>query len=239
MSMYERYLFAVFLLSLVIRFHQYRLNLGFAWKFPTEFPQVFDIVKQHRQLLLNWTTLYPATIALCVMLAHSLSLRLVFRGADVTPNSLQVWWLPQLAVLIPAVCIVFCDLRALTATSSTDFEAIERDLSRGEFVLTSRSMWMVRIGTLGLVNPRRIVESRIADTLQGVRWALLRQLKAFAMQTMLRISLGLSLWLSYALLTAGISRWLYFWGLLAVWAGLFGVWRWAKRNTIAPGEPAE
>ena len=153
MSSYERYLMLTFVLSLMMRVHQHKTNLMFAWQFPQRWPSVFEVVKRHKDVFLTWTLLLPVGVTLAVLLAHTLCYRLIWSDADVTPAQLGDYWSMLVLLLFIGGWMLVLDLVALFSATQTNFDEIEKNLSRGEFALTSRAMWLVRAGTLGWVNP--------------------------------------------------------------------------------------
>ncbi len=58
---------------------------------------------------------------------------------------------------------------------------------------------MVRIFTLGYINPRQMVAKEVRSALEGASNALNSNLWWWTTQTTLRIVCGMSLWASYAL----------------------------------------
>jgi hypothetical protein len=230
MASYERYLVLTFVLSLMLRFRQYHTNVRFAWAFPQHWPNVLEIIKKHSSIFVTWTTVLPVAITLGILLAHTICYRLIWSEAVVTPGGLRQHLL-VLAFLLPVCLWMIClDLTTLFRASQLDFTEIERNLSKGEFALTSRALSALRLASLGFFNPRKLVEHRVADSLQGVRLALLAQLRSWSFHTAVRITFGFLLWLGYAHLSGqiGQAEFLGYVGVLALW--LLAAYWWSQRE---------
>lgn len=229
MGVYERYLILTFVLSLLMRFKQYRTNISFAWQFPQRWPSVLEVVKAHKGIFLTWTTLLPVGVTLAVLLAHSLCYRLIWQAADVTPTTLgNEWYLLPFLVLV-CLTMLALDLQALFSTTQTDFDEIETALSRGEYVLSSRAMVALRVGSFGLFSPKKYIENRIEESLQAVRLVLLTQLRRWSFHTAVRIAFGFLLWWAYALVNGFISIPTYWINAAFILAGLGVAYWWAKQ----------
>ena len=70
--------------------------------------------------------------------------------------------------------------------------------SSAEFWLRSRTATVVRVFTLGYVNPRHLVAIEVQKALVEASRLLNTTLWWMAVQTTLRLLFGLSLWLTYA-----------------------------------------
>ncbi|MCA9068459.1 MAG: hypothetical protein KDA84_06030 [Planctomycetaceae bacterium] len=230
MTTYERYLFLTFLLSFLIRFRQYQSNVQFAWQFPQQWPSVLEVIKEHRSIFLRWTTILPVAITLGILLAHTICYRLVWSEAKVSPSDLSDDTVVLVFLLPVSLWMIFLDLKTLFTASQLDFAEIEKNLTKGEFALNSRAMTAVRFASLGLFNPRKYVENRVADSLHGVRLALIAQLRRWSFHTAVRITFGFLLWFGYARITNTISQitFLGYVGALAVWL-VAATW-WSRRK---------
>jgi hypothetical protein len=240
MMTYERYLVLTFLLSLLIRFRQYQSNVQFAWQFPQHWPSVFEVIKQHSAIFWKWTTLLPVGITLGILIAHSVCYRLIWSEAVLTPTGLRNHFL-VLGFLVPvSLWMVFLDVRVLFTASQINFAEIEKNLSKGEFALNSRALSALRFASLGIFNPRKYVEVRVADSLHNVRLALLAQLRRWSFHTAVRITFGFLLWLGYALLSNHIGTMGFLMSLLLLGAWLGAAAWWAhKAPEIIQEELAE
>lgn len=236
MESYERYLVLTFVLSLMLRFRQYHTNVRFAWAFPQQWPNVLGIIKKHSNIFLTWTTLLPVAITLGILLTHTVCYRLIWSEAIVTPGELGRHPLVTAFLLPVSLWMICLDVRTLFRASQLDFAEIEKNLSKGEFALTSRAISALRLASLGFFNPRKLVETRVADSLQGVRLALLAQLRSWSFHTAVRITFGFLLWFAYAHLsgTIGQAGFLSYVGVLALW--LLATYWWSHREPETQSE---
>ena len=88
----ERYLFFTLVVSLAVRFRQYRTILSFCLKFPKQWPRLFEVASRYKGVFLAWTTLVPVGVMLLVLLAHSVSYHFIWHEAHVTAYGLAENW---------------------------------------------------------------------------------------------------------------------------------------------------
>lgn len=223
---FERYLMLSFVLSLAIRFQQYRINIRFFLRLPREWPEMFKVIKEHSGVFLTWTMIVPVSITFSVLAAHTLCLRLVFRDADVTWPELWAHWGTLLPIVGIGLLMLTMDAIAIFSSGQTDFDEIEQNLSRGEFALTSRMMKAVKWISFKSVDPEKIVENRIKETFGHLRLLLIGQLRRWSFHTAVRIAFGFLLWISWARVEESLSVFSFVVAVLGVLAvlGLLLYW---------------
>src|SRR5690349_17499285 len=70
---FDFYLAVAFLLGVWTRFRQYQAILGLVREVPGRWPRLFQLVKQHRNIFLTWSTVGPGLLALGLMLVQALA----------------------------------------------------------------------------------------------------------------------------------------------------------------------
>lgn len=239
LRLFEHYLLIVFLLSLAVRYQQYRSYLGFLWAVPEKWPSMYALIRKHTRVLLTWTMLIPAGIAFAIYAVHYVSLRWVWRESNVDLAQLSGHWEAALPLLLLGMAMLAFDLRSLLATSRVEFAEIEANLNKGEFALTSRTAKLVRFLSFRRLDASRIVEDRIADTMLSLRLVFLRQLRQQSFHTILRMAFGCLLWASWARVVLSLPSGYYVLALASIGLLVGVAWRWTGETLPANVAPAE
>lgn len=234
-TLFEWYLLLTFLFSLAIRYELYRSYVKLFWSMPGKWPAMYDVIKKHSTSFLNWTMTIPVGIMLAIYLIHMISYRFIWTDAEISPVDLFDSWLVWLPVLVLLFAMFYNDFRGLFQIEPVNFTDLETHLRHGEFALQSKvSKWVKRL-SFNKVNPKKIVESRVAETIQWIRSAFLLQLRYQSFHTVVRIAFGFLLWTSWARLKMELSLSTY---LIAL-AVLIGLIAFAYRWTRARAEETE
>jgi hypothetical protein len=194
------YLALVFCLSTMMRLRQYRAVLALLARMHTRWPNLARLVLAHRHILLTWGNLRPLILVLILLLVNTLASQFVwpqardFKGAD-----LVVIWPAVPVVLVCALATVSFDLYGAFWVGEIDRAATEGYFDLAESWLRGWRAPVVRVFTLGYINPRQMVAKEVSAALEGASDLLNSTLRWVTIQTTLRIACGLSLWGSYAL----------------------------------------
>jgi hypothetical protein len=193
------YLMFTFLSGTVRRIGQY-LSIGrLVVTGPGRWPRLLDLVKQHRMIFLTWSTILPALLALLLSAMQLVASREVWPQAHLTAGELaQHWW--ALAVVLPlGLGMLGVDLYGIVVVGEVDRALMEKYFDQAEFWLRSRTATVVRVFTLGYVNPRRLVAIEVQKALVEASRLLNTTLWWMAVQIGLRVGFGLSLWVTWAI----------------------------------------
>ncbi len=202
--LFSFYLVAAFALSSAQRVRQYQAILSLVRAFPSRWPRLLDLVKQHRSLFLTWSTLAPGVLALGLWLIQTLASRLVWPEAGQPPYGLTLGRLFESPFAVPFV-VVFgaamagVDVYFIAVIGKVDRREMETYFDQAEYWLKSWTAPVLRAVTFGLVNPRKMVAVEVRTSLVSASQLLNTALWWVVLQTGLRIAYGLSLWLTYAL----------------------------------------
>ena len=197
------YLILAFVVGTTMRIRNYRAILGVLVTFPNRWPKLLRLVKHYRTIFLRWPTLLPIGLTLALMLGNTLASHLVWSQAKVTGNDLWWHWLASPAVLISGGVMVFLDCRAVFSFGRFDRVALEGDLDKAEHWLQSWKAPALRWVTLGLINPRKIVNEQIREALVKASLIVNGQMWRWSLQIGMRLTFGLALWFSWALALRG------------------------------------
>jgi hypothetical protein len=201
--LFDFYLALMFLISTVLRVRQYRAILALISNVPGRWPRLFDLVKQHRAIFLTGSTLAPAALALVLLAIQMFASRRVWPEAGEPPYGLTLGRLLEqsVATFIVAGCtltMLAVDLYATFAVGELDHRELAKYFDQAEYWLNGWRAPVVRVFTLGYINPRQMVHSEVRSALISASQILNSTLWWVSLQTGLRIVSGLSLWLTYA-----------------------------------------
>jgi hypothetical protein len=204
---FDFYLATTFLLSTANRVRQYSTVLALVRSFPSRWPRLMELVKQHRSVFLTWQTIAPAALALALLVVQTLASRLLWPEAGQPPNGLTVGRLLQHPIALPFVGLLglgtlAVDVYFILVVGEVNRPEIEKYLDQAEFWLKSWAAPVVRTITFGFINPRRMVAVEVQTALVDASKMLNINLWWVVLQTALRVGYGLALWLTYALTTA-------------------------------------
>jgi hypothetical protein len=193
------YLAALFVIGLVVRIRDYRTMLALVATFKGRWPRLYDLVKQHRGIFLTWGTVLPLLLTLGLLLIHTVATQFIWPHANLTLDDLLRMTPALLVVSVTVAAMVAFDVWSLCRASTIDRAALEKNFDQAEYWLKSWTAPVVRVLSLGYINPRRIVTTEVRKALEMASGMLNSTLWWISLQTGLRISCGLSLWGSWAL----------------------------------------
>ncbi len=192
------YLAVMFLLSTWVRLRQYSTIVQLVRSMPNRWPRLLTLVKQYNHIFLTWGTVLPLVLLLLIFTTNLLASKWLWPQAD-------EFTLAQLASLYPlwpvvAVCgaaMIAFDIWGIVQVTAIDQTELEKYFDQAEYWLRSWTAPVVRIFTLGRINPRQMVAVEVRNALVSSSRMLNSTLWWVVTQAALRIACGLSLWLSY------------------------------------------
>lgn len=195
---FDFYLALAFLVSTAMRIRQYEAIIRLVRAVPERWPRLFSLVRQHHTLFLTWTTVLPAILALGLSVIHMLACRLVWPHAHLTTSQVVQLGLAVPLVLLSGAAMLGVDLYATFRVGEVDRTLLEGYFDQAEYWLRSWVAPVVRIFTLGYINPRHLVALEVRKALLEASQLLNSTLWWVSLQVGLRIAFGLTLWLTYA-----------------------------------------
>jgi hypothetical protein len=199
--LFDIYLILIFLVSLLRRIRQYRTILALVATFPGRWPKVLQLVHQHLSIFLTWSTVRPLAVLLGLMGLQWLASWLFFSYAGLTFRNLPETPIGGALLGLLGLGMVLFDVFGAWRVGVVDREGVEKNLDQAEYWLGSWAAPVVRIFTLGRINPRRLVSEEVRKALVDASQAATGAFWWLAFQTGLRFAFGLALWLTSALLT--------------------------------------
>src|SRR5262249_46027547 len=200
---FDFYLMLLFLISTSVCLRQYGAVLALVRPVPGRGPKLFELVKQHRTVLPTWTTVLPGAVALALSLLHMLACRLVWQQARLTVDGLIQLWAAMPFVVLSGAAMLGVDLYATFRVGEIDRKLLEKYFDQAEYWLRSWVAPVVRIFTLGRINPRKMVAVEVQKALVEASRLLNTNLWWIIVQVGLRVAFGLSIWTTYA-----VSHWI-------------------------------
>jgi hypothetical protein len=199
--LFNLYLILVFLATTYARLRDYVKVLDLVRRVPGRWPRLFELVKQHWNIFLTWGSFYPLLSSGGLVLVHTILTRLVWPFADdyLTVERLgENWW--TLLVVIPCTAaMIGLDTYGAATAAPIDARLLAKYFDQAEFWLRSWTAPVVRVFTLGYVNPRQMVAAEVRKALTDAGSMLNSTLWWMAWQAGVRIACGASLWVAYLL----------------------------------------
>jgi hypothetical protein len=198
MRFFEFYLAVVFVLSTALRIHQYREVVALLGAMRGRWPRLFQVIREHHAMFLTWETFLPGALALGLFGVHTIACHWIWPHARLTLADLQ-----QLGPAVPivgvlGVAMTAFDVYTMVKVGKIDRAQIEKYFDQAELWLRPWTAPVVRVVTLGFVNPRRMVSEEVHKALRELHRLLNSTLWWITVQTGLRIAYGLAVWLTFA-----------------------------------------
>lgn len=200
LALFDLYLIGIFVLGILLRYHQYRTIIRFVREVPDRWPNLYAVVKEERALFLNRATLVPIFGALAIMVIHTALYRFIWSSATISIEQLQKQWLLLTWTAICGLVMIFFDLRVLFSLRSYELKPIEEKLEQAEFWLSSWVSSAVKVVTLGLVKPTKKVRGELRKAISDSIKSMDRILYQWMIQIGLRFLFGFSLWTAWSVL---------------------------------------
>jgi hypothetical protein len=202
------YLALVFLFGTWMRLQQYRAIVSLVVRLHHRWPNLTRLVLAHRHIFLTWETMRPTLVVLALLVVNSLAGWFVWPQAqqfEIT-DLIDIWPVLPVVIVCTAAMVAF-DVYGALWVGQVDQAETEKYFDMAESWLSGWKAPVVRIFTLGYVNPRQMVAKEVRTALEGASALINSTLRWLMIQTTLRIACGLSLWGSYALQDV-LKRWL-------------------------------
>ena len=196
---FDFYLAVIFLLSSFRRVGQYRAVAGLALAAPSRWPKLFQLIKEHRTILLTWQFALPSVLAFVLMILQLLASHF-WHQAPLTVKTVvdDPWAWPLLA--ISGLAMLAVDSYCTFVAGEIDRPGTEKYFDEAEYWLRSWKAPVVRFFTLGRINPRKMVAAEVQKALLEASALINSSMWWVTAQVGLRIAFGLALWLTYAAL---------------------------------------
>jgi hypothetical protein len=195
---FDFYLAVMFFISLLRRWDVYLDALYILFKVRGRWPKLLQRLGEHKSVLLNWSFFRPAVVALLLMLFQLICSRLIWPRAVLTVPGLRQewWWVP--VILVTFVPMVAVDVYFIVRVGRFDRGETVKYFDQAENWLGWKGP-LVRVFTLGFVNPRKMVDAEVQKSLDELGRVVNAGLWWVSAQIALRVTFGLTLWTVWAL----------------------------------------
>lgn len=197
--LFDFYLVLAFIAGTVLRIRQYYTILQLVRTFHGRWPHLFQLLKQHRTLLLTWGTILPLLLTLTLWIGHTILRRSLLSGDDLTLDRLLEMWLALPFVILCGLAMLGFDLYGIFSVAEVNRAELEKYFDQAEYWLRSWTAPVVRIFSFGFINPRKMVHVEVQKSLISAGQLINSSLWWMTVQSILRIVFGVSLWMSFAL----------------------------------------
>lgn len=195
---FDFYVTLMFVISLVRRWDVYvnaiRIMIGVRGRWP----KLIARLTEHSSLILNWSFFRPAILALALTLIQLIVSRLIFPLAVLTGEQLRQewWWVPL--IFVPLLPMLAVDIYFVVRVGKFDHDETVKYFDQAETWLGWKGP-LVRVLTLGIVDPQKMVDEEVKKSLQDYRGTLNASLWWVSVQIGLRLLFGLTLWTVWAI----------------------------------------
>src|SRR5690348_13349362 len=160
------YLAVMFLLGTLVRVRQYRTFLNLVRAMPARWPRLLKLVRQHGHIFLTWGTVMPLALALALVLANWVASTLLWPEAnDFTVARLLGAWPALPVVIVCGAAMLGMDGYCCFVAGQVNQAEMEKYFDQAEYWLRSWTAPVVRLFTLGYINPRQMVAAEVRAAL--------------------------------------------------------------------------
>ena len=200
LTWYEYYLFLVVIVSIALRYHLLRDILLLARKFPERWPKLLQMLLEHKWSLINKVTIIPVSIAIVMALLHTVCNRWLWMASELKISELSYHPMLCIPLIVFSGWMLFLDIQVLSRATQFKKDELEQLLDRGEFALSTPVDWTVRLFTLGLISPTRVVEHKLEEALELECDQIVTQMRGWYLRTAVRVLFGTCCWITSAYL---------------------------------------
>jgi hypothetical protein len=191
------YLTFMFLLSFLRRWDVYLNAIRILIAVRGRWPNLIHRLGEHKSIILNWSFFRPAILALFLAVLQLIASRVVWPEAVLTGEQLrQEWWLIAI-ILVPLIPMLLVDIYFIVCVGKFDHDETVKYFDQAESWLGWKGP-LVRVLTLGIVNPKQIVDDEVRKSLAEMQSTVTASLWWVIVQTSLRLAFGLTLWTVWA-----------------------------------------
>lgn len=195
---FDFYLAVMAVFSLLRRYTVYRDTLLLLVALRGRWPRLVDRMRQHHTVLLNWPTARPFALAVTLWAAQMVASRLIWPQATIRVADLFDPWWQLVPLLVGVLPMVLVDGYFLLRVGSFDRAETEKYLDMAERWTGTWKAKLVRVATVGRVDPDRMVDDEVRKGLtqlgQTVNWSMWW----VSAQAGARLLCGLTIWLLWA-----------------------------------------
>ena len=188
--LFDFYLALMFLISFLRRWDIYLDALRVLVLVRGRWPRLIQRLGEHKSILLNRSFFRPVILAFLLTVLQLIASRMLWPQAVLTGRELlEEWWLLPV-ILAPLVPMLAVDLYFIVRVGKFDRDETVRYFDLAESWLRWKGR-LVSVATLGIVNPKQLVDAELKKSLSEYRATLASSLWWATAQIALRLTFGL------------------------------------------------
>jgi hypothetical protein len=192
------YLTLMFLMSFVRRWDVYWNAIRILVAVRGRWPKLINALGEHKSIILNWSFFRPAILSFVLAVVQIIASRWVWPYAVITgPELQQEWWLVAI-ILVPLLPMLAVDFYFILRVGKFDHGETVKYFDQAENWLGWKGP-VVRVLTLGIVNPKKMVDDEVRKSLEQMQSTVTTSLWWVIAQASLRLAFGLTLWTVWAI----------------------------------------
>jgi hypothetical protein len=195
---FDFYVTLMFAISLARRWNVYLSAVRLLLAVRGRWPKLIGRLAEHKSLILNRSFFRPALLALVLTVTQLVASRIIFPQARLTGEQLQTEWWWTLVITVPLVPMLLVDIYFVVRVGKFDHDETVKYFDQAEGWLGWKGP-LVRALTLGIVNPRKMVDDEVKKNLTEYQSTLQASLWWVSVQIGLRLLFGLTLWSVWAI----------------------------------------
>jgi len=195
---FDFYVTLMFVISLVRRWDVYLNAIRILVTVRGRWPKLIARLAEHRSLILNRTFFRPALLALGLTLTQLIASRVIFPHAVLTADQLRSEWWWLIVIFAPLVPMLVVDFYFVIRVGKFDHDETVKYFDQAETWLGWKGP-LVRVLTLGIVNPQQMVDEEVKKNLTEYQSTLQASLWWVSIQIGARLIFGLTLWSVWAI----------------------------------------
>jgi hypothetical protein len=195
---FDFYVTLMFVISLIRRWNVYLSAIRLLIVVRGRWPKLIQRLSEHSSLILNRSFFRPALLALGLTVVQLVASRVIFPQATLTGEQLQAEWWWIVVIFVPLVPMVLVDIYFVIRVGKFDHGETVKYFDQAEGWLGWKGP-LVRVLTLGIVNPKKMVDEEVKKNLTEYQSTLKASLWWVSVQIGLRLTFGLTLWAVWAI----------------------------------------
>lgn len=198
-NLFDFYLASMLLIGLFRRWSVYWETFRLLVVFYGRWPKLISVLKAHNGVLVTAAVVKPLLLMIALMLVQFICSRLIWPQAVVSVSTVEYSWWRLPLVLLVALPMLAVDIYFLVSVGRIDRQETEAYLDQAEHWLGSWKAPVVRVVTLGYINPTKIVHEEVRKGLNSLGGLVSWCAWWASAQMMCRMAFGLTIWLMWFL----------------------------------------
>ncbi len=196
--LFDFYLWAMFLVSFARRYRVYYNTLRLLVVLRGRWPKLVDRLTEHHGVLFKGEVVKPLFLAIALTAIQMIASRLIWPQAELTVREVVESWTVVLFFLafLPMFAV---DVYFLIRVGQFDRGETEKYLDQAEHWLGTWKAPMLKVVTLGYVNPHRMVDDEVKKSLEQIGQTVSWASWWVSAQVACRVAFGLVIWTLWAL----------------------------------------